>query len=500
MQAEGKWNRGTRDCCMVCGTDRGTVEDDGNWNEVESKTAAKKRKASETKDAALVKEVSALKVELAEAKAGGATAEEKAERAEAEKGRWENEAAAKLKGPVLTALAIRTKKVLKLESIYVAPSAAEHVHKSAQETVDAGCKSQDETSVLQEKVDKAVKERESLPDDFSCMAEVDARVKVLKSQLEAKLKSIRATGNTSVEILKTKQQRHRLDETARLEAAAKQTGLWQDQFDLMKDAVTRERDLIDCQLAEMEKQEKTIMLKWSTAEAARIRLAVEVDEAWTVKITACAARVADLAAGASTVQGAQADGVAAAGSVSNASASTAVAPVPVPAPVAVMPPQLIQTIPDTHLMSFVGQEDVPALTNLTEEEKGFLNHVDGKTQEWLDEGQIAIRYGHLLPAGADAAGVAAIRRLVGEVYWKSIYQDRTINGDDLVPIQMQWVLPRALKKAAADLNSEGDEGKKAVAAARGKGKVIMKAIGKRRKVAKVGDKNVEEPPQMDETL
>ena len=53
MNAEGKWNRATRDCCMICGQARGTVEDDGNWTGAESKTAAKQRKAP--KDAALVR-------------------------------------------------------------------------------------------------------------------------------------------------------------------------------------------------------------------------------------------------------------------------------------------------------------------------------------------------------------------------------------------------------------------------------------------------------------
>ena len=105
-----------------------------------------------------------------------------------------------------------------------------------------------------------------------------------------------------------------------------------------------------------------------------------------------------------------------------------------------------------------------------------------------------------MPAGANANGVAAIRRLVGEVYWKSIYKNRTISENDLVPIQMQWVLPKALKKATTDLNSTGDEGKKVVAAAKVKGKVVMKAICKRRKVAKEGSSGAEVPPEMDETL
>ena len=106
---------------------------------------------------------------------------------------------------------------------------------------------------------------------------------------------------------------------------------------------------------------------------------------------------------------------------------------------------------------------MPAFENVTKEEIGFLNHLDGASQEWILAGQIPIRYGHLLPKGAGDQGVAAIRRLVGEMYWKSIYKDRTIHDEDLIPMQMQWVLPRALVKAAKDLHASGDDAKKVVA-------------------------------------
>ena len=67
-------------------------------------------------------------------------------------------------------------------------------------------------------------------------------------------------------------------------------------------------------------------------------------------------------------------------------------------------------------------------------------------------------------------------------------------------MQMQWVLPRALVKAAKDLHASGDDAKKVVAEARVKCKGIMNSICvKRRKKTKDKCKDADTPPMTDDT-
>ena len=429
MCFEGKLNRATRTECMGCGQPRGTVsqcaEDDEGWATVPlSNRAAKRASAQEKKDKDLAAENKALKVELAAAKGtpAVATVEATGTVAPDKETKWLNDAAAALKPAVRTALGINVKRTVKLETVYVAPTADEAPVKAAQEIVDAGCKAQDETLGLQHKLDVGKKERANMEVDSPLIVGADLRIKELTESLELKLKSIRSSGFTSVEILRTKRQKYREEETARSSQSIKLTTEWQEQYDAMKEAVTRERDLLDQQLEAMRTMEVEIMAQWTAVEASKIEMAQRVDAAWDVKITACVARVNEAAAnGLTAVSPHHSHAVGEPAAV----APQVIAPTP-----AVILPQVI-AIPDTHLISFVGQEEVPALENVTKEEIGFLNHLDGASQEWILAGQIPIRYGHLLPKGAGDLGVAAVRRLVGEMYWQSIYKDRTIHDEDL---------------------------------------------------------------------
>ena len=499
MCYEGKLNRASRTECMGCGQPRGTLskcaEDDEGWAPALSNRAAKRSAAQAKKDKDLTAENKALKVELAAAKGTPAVAPAEAAGTVAPEGAGFklNDAAAALKPAVRTALGINVKRTVKLETVYVAPTAAEAPVKAAQEIVDAGCKAQDETLGLQHKLDVGKKERANMEVDSPLIVGADLRIKELTESLELKLKSIRSSGFTSVEILRTKRQKYREEETARSSQSIKLTTEWQEQYDAMKEAVTRERDLLDQQLEEMRVMEGKVMEQWKAVEDSKIDLAQKVDAAWDVKIAACVARVNEAAA----------NGLASASphhslAVGEPAAVTPTPQIIAPTPAVILPQVVV--IPDTHLISFVGQEEVPALENVTKEEIGFLNHLDGASQEWILAGQIPIRYGHLLPKGAGDQGVAAIRRLVGEMYWKSIYKDRTIHDEDLIPMQMQWVLPRALVKAAKDLHASGDDAKKVVAEARVKCKGIMNSICvKRRKKTKDKCKDADTPPMTDDT-
>ena len=157
------------------------------------------------------------------------------------------------------------------------------------------------------------------------------------------------------------------------------------------------------------------------------------------------------------------------------------------------PPAKRRARPDSYRVSFWSKDEIPRLESVTEPEKEFLVKLIGRLSAWNQAGAVKIQFLFLLPAEFDKGlGMAAIKRLLGETYWKRLYGDKVVVAEDYVPLQMQAVLPEALRKADEDLKAGDALNLKVVEDQRKEAEEMLVDIVKKRKLEPAEDEEHED--------
>ena len=121
---------------------------------------------------------------------------------------------------------------------------------------------------------------------------------------------------------------------------------------------------------------------------------------------------------------------------------------------------VVAPIPDSHLMAVWALEEIPTVDKLSEQEVAVMLHMIGAIRSWTEMGQVEIPYWQLLPSTETidpTVAMMTVQKLMGHVYWQRIYGARSIANVDIVPIQLQALLPHALTKVDGDLKASEAE-------------------------------------------
>ena len=153
----------------------------------------------------------------------------------------------------------------------------------------------------------------------------------------------------------------------------------------------------------------------------------------------------------------------------------AVAPTP-DASASASAPTVEQHDPDHLLKAAWSAADLPVLKVPSDEVGCWLSQVWAQLQIWNENADSQMLYKEL--AGAGPHGVLAIQELLGKTFWDKLYSGRAVTPDDVVPVQLKFLLTFTLGTLAREITANADHAgdvKAAEAAFQARKKITLKS-------------------------
>ena len=139
-------------------------------------------------------------------------------------------------------------------------------------------------------------------------------------------------------------------------------------------------------------------------------------------------------------------------------------------------PTVEQHDPDHLLKAAWSAADLPVLKVPNDEVGCWLSQVWAQLQIWNENADSQILYKEL--AGAGPHGVLAIQELLGKTFWDKLYSGRAVTPDDVVPVQLKFLLTFTLGTLAREITANADHAgdvKAAEAAFQARKKITLKS-------------------------
>ena len=107
--------------------------------------------------------------------------------------------------------------------------------------------------------------------------------------------------------------------------------------------------------------------------------------------------------------------------------------------------------PDHLLKAAWATSDLPVLKVPNEEVGAWLSQVWAMLQIWNENADSQCLYKEL--AGPGPHGVLAIQELLGKTFWERLYSERVVTPDDVVPVQLKFLLTFTLGTLAREITA-----------------------------------------------